>query len=395
MRVLFADCIKSEIGGGHFVLARLANYFAKHSDYGIQPIVLLNDVQKFKERFIGKEIKYIPFELGSSILSFNRGQGPVSFLKGLISLCYNLFPLWFRLGKILKEHKIDVVHANSMTSFFVLSFPAKFCNVKLIYHLHDTLLSPDEGGTMSYTIQGLLLFWMKAFADYIVANSKFVGKTITSKRPPLEKKVRILHNGLDLARIRQPHPKVYSGSVPLLVAFGRLDSRKGFDVAIKAVAVLRNKYGCQVKLRIIGDGPIRCELQDLVEIEKLNGQVELTGFKDNVYEYIAKGHIVVIPSVWEEPFGLAVIEAMANSKIIIASKVGGIPEMLREGEEGFLVPKAEPEAIAEKVIWVMEHPDKANAMAARAYHRVSREFTIVRMASQLVNIYQSLLERNK
>ena len=394
MQILFADCIKSEIGGGHFVLARLANYFSKHSDYGIQPIVLLNDIRNFRERFLNKDVKYIPFKLGSTILSLKRGQGFVSFSKVVISLGYNLFPIWLRLVKILKDSKIDLVHANSMTAFFVLSFPARLCRVTLIYHLHDTLLSPKEGGTMSDAAKNMLLFWMKAFADRIIVVSEFAGNTITSKKQPLEKKISIVHNGLELIKIRQSCHKVYNGGLPLLVAFGRLDSKKGFHVAIAAAAILRDRYGYHVKLNIIGDGSMRPELQDMVKREKLNGQVEMLGFKDNVHEYVAQGDIVLIPSVWEDPLPLAVIEAMANSKIIIASEVGGIPEMLKNGEEGFLVPKADPEAIAEKVVWIMEHPDKANEIAEKAYERVCREFTIERMAFQLSNIYHSVIERN-
>ena len=244
---------------------------------------------------------------------------------------------------------------------------------------------------MSNTAMSLVLFWMKAFADRIVVVSEFVGETITSKKRVLGGKIRVLHNGLDLKSIRQPSPKVYYGGPPQLIAFGRLDSRKGFDIAIDAIDILRKKHGYSVKLKIIGDGPIRYELQDHVNRKKLNGQVELLGFKENILEYVAQGDVVVIPSVVEDSLPVAVIEAMANSKIIVASEVGGIPEMITDGKEGFLVPKAKPEAIAKKVIWIMKHPDKANEMAERAYHRVKMDFTVENMASQLVNIYQSLL----
>jgi len=394
MRVLFADCIKSEIGGGHLVLARVVNHFYRNASYGIQPIVLLNDALNFRKRFLDREIKYIPFKLGTTILSFSRGQGFFPFVRGILSLPSNLIVLWSQLIKILKEEKIDLVHTNSMTAFLGLSFPAKFCKVKLIFHLHDAILPPDRGGTMSNTAMSLVLFWMKAFADCIVVVSEFVGKTIISKKPLLSEKIWILHNGLDSTKIRQPSPKVYYGGPPQLIAFGRLDPKKGFDIAIDAISILREKYGCQVKLKIIGDGPIRSELQDQVNRKKLNGQVELLGFKENILEYVAQGDVVVIPSVVEDSLPVAVIEAMANSKIIIASKAGGIPEMITDGKEGFLVPKAKPEAIAEKIIWIIKHPDKANEMAERAYHRVKMGFTIENMASQLVNIYQSLLQIN-
>jgi len=388
MRVLFVDCIKhTRIGGGLLVLARLANYFAENVHYGIEPVVMLNDSEDFKTRFLNDKVECIPLDFPHPLLYLNRSPRFFSLIKSGIPMGFRLFSLWLKLIKILKAKKIDLIHAHSPTAFLFFSFAAKFCKVKLIYHFHDSFLGPEEGGAMPPAAGKWLLLWSKIFADKLIAVSDFVGKTVVSKSSALEEKLVILRNGLDITKIRQANPRVYEGGLPFIVSYGWLDARKGFGVLIEAMAILRDTYGHAAKLQIIGDGSMRSTLENQIKQKKLDDQVQLVNFSDNVHEYVAKADIVIIPSTWEDPLPLTVIEGMVNSKIMIASNAGGIPEMIADKTEGLIVPKNNPEAIAEKVAWVMNCPDEANEMADRAYKRVVKDFTIEKMSTELVKIY--------
>jgi glycosyltransferase involved in cell wall biosynthesis len=274
-----------------------------------------------------------------------------------------------------------------------MALPAKILRVKLVYHLHDALLSSKDGGTIEPLAQRILLFLMRHSADAIVVVSDFVGKTITCKDKSLSDKIRLLHNGLDIQRIRQGHIKRYQGGEPLIVSYGTLSARKGFHIGIEAISILKRDFGVNVHYQIIGDGYFRDSLLRLIREKQISDRVELLGFQDDVHKYVAEADIVLIPSVWEDPLPLVVIESMANSKIIIASETGGIPEMITDGKEGFLVPKNDAKQIAERIIDIVKHPEEANSIADHAYKRVQQDFTIERMASELESIYRSVLNR--
>jgi len=392
-RVLFSDCIRTEIGGGYFVLARLANFFSQHPEYGVVPFVLINNAQEFVTNYINKMVTWIPLEIPERISSLNRRTNVGRLITTVVSSPLFLLSFLIRTVRMLKRHRITLIHANGVTAFILITLPAKVAGIKIIYHLHDALLTQEEGGTMGTLARSLLLLWMKRFADAIVVVSEFAKKTIMSKDEILEKKIHVLHNGLDISQIRQPTPKRLQDGTPLILSFGTLSDRKGFHIGIEAMRILRDKHGVKVKYRIIGDGPQRSFLENLIWEENLDGQVELLGFQTDVHHYVAQSDIVLIPSIWEDPLPLVVIESMANSKIIIASKVGGIPEMI-SNEEGFLVPKEDPEAIAEKILFIMGHSEHANELADNAYDRVKKEFTIEGMVMKLKKIYQEVLHED-
>ncbi len=388
-RVLFADYIRSEIGGGYFVLARLVNFFSIHPELGVKPYVLINNVEEFVDSFISDRVTWIPFTLPKRVVSLRRSLGAISLIRGVLVIPLLAGVIW-HLVNICRRYRINIVHANGITSFIILSIVAKITGVRLIYHLHDALLTAEDGGTMSYPTRRLLLFWMKCFADKIVTVSLFVERTITTLHRRLRRKITVLHNGLDIRQIRQDSPKRYAGGDPFIVSFGTLSPRKGFHVVLRSIEVLRDRYGIRARYRIIGDGAELPFLEKLIDEKNLRDQVEILGFQSNVHHYVAQADIILVPSVWNDPLPLVVIESMANSKIIIASEVGGIPEML-SNNDGFLIPKEDPEAIARAVIYIMNHSEQANSLADNAYERVCREFTIERMASRLREIYEEVL----
>lgn len=391
LRVLFVDYIRSELGGGYFVLARLANYFSAHSDSRVIPHVLMNNTQGFVEKFINNNIAWYPLNIPKSISSAGRRASFSRVVKACLSLAIFLITFTIRVMRICRKNKIQIIHANGITALALMAVPAKISGLKLVYHLHDALLSGKDGGTIEPLAQCILLFLLRHFADVIVVVSNFVGKTLTCKDASLSLKVRLLHNGLDIDSIRQSNIKRYQGGPPAIVSFGVLSARKGFHAGIEALSILKHEFRVNSSYRIIGDGSFRDNLLDLVRKRKVSDQVELIGFQDNVHKYVAQADVVLIPSIWEDPSPLVVIESMANSKVIIASKAGGIPEMISDGKEGFLVPKDNSRQIAEKIIYIMKHPDEANRMADNAYKRVQSGFSIERMASQVENVYRSIL----
>lgn len=391
LRVLFVDYIHSEIGGGHFVLSRMANYFSCHESSRVKPYVFINNFQEFVSKFIDTFVPWFPFEIPGQLSSVGRNASILKFFGACFFLPFFLATFTVKVIRICKENGIGIIHANGITSLVLFAFPAKILRLKLVFHLHDSLLSSKEGGTIEPPAQRILIFMMRHFADAVVVVSDFVGKTIERKDSRLSAKIYLLHNGLDIQRIRQSRINRYEGGEPLILSYGTLSSRKGFDVGIEAIAFLKHVFGIQARYQIIGDGPHRADLLRLIDKKGLSDQIEVLGFQDKVHKYVAQADIVLIPSVWEDPLPLVVIESMANSKVIVASKSGGITEMISDQKEGFIVPKNNPKKIAERIIYIINHPEEANKVADRAYKRVREDFTIERMALQLVKIYRSAL----
>jgi len=387
LRILYVDYIRSEIGGGYFVLARLANYFSNHRTFGVIPHILINNAHGFVHRFIDPSIPWYSLNIQKSIAASGRVDSFLNLIKvGAFSFA-SLFALTIRVIQICRKQRIQLIHANGITSLLIMALPAKIAGVKLVYHFHDALLSSIEGGTIGLPAQRILLFAMRHFADKVIVVSEFVGETVRHVDKVVSYKIRLLHNGLDISSIRQHAIKSYKGGQPLILSYGVLSARKGFQIGIEAVSILKHEFGINVRYQIIGDGSFRNNLIELAQEIKVSEQVEFLDFQDDVHGYVAQADIVLIPSVWEDPLPLVVIESMANSKIIIASQVGGIPEMVLNGESGFLVPKYNARVIAERILDIMKNPESANRMADNAFIRVQKYFTIEHMASELVQIY--------
>lgn len=163
----------------------------------------------------------------------------------------------------------------------------------------------------------------------------------------------LVHHGVDVSFF-QPAP--HSPPEPLrLVSVGRLREKKGFPVLIEACRLLAER-GVQFELSIVGDGPQRRELEELLERRGLWGRVRLRGSLDRygVRQELQRSHLFVLASVVDERGGRdgvpnALLEAMACGLPVVASRVGGLPEAVSDGVEGLLVPPGDPQALAQAV----------------------------------------------
>lgn len=173
----------------------------------------------------------------------------------------------------------------------------------------------------------------------------------------LRAQLEALHPGLAVEVLRMPVPGAGAGAaakapfseVPPIrvVGVGRLSPEKGFDILVAAVALAR-AAGTPVEARIVGDGPERERLAALIEARGVGDAVQLVGGvpRERLAEQYAWGHAAVAPSR-REGLGLAALDAIAAGRPVIAAHVGGLPEAVREGEDGLLVPPGDPVALAE------------------------------------------------
>ena len=195
-------------------------------------------------------------------------------------------------------------------------------------------------------------------------------------------KVEVIHYGMD-----EPppawgeNPELALGDGPVLACVARLEAQKGVDVALHALHRCRPVQP-EPTLVVLGEGPERPRLEGLAR--ELGVRLLLPGRVPDVGAVLRRADLLVHPARWEG-FGLAVLEAMLCSLPVVTTNVSSLPELVVDGETGFLVPPDDAEALAHAVDRVLEDP---RDLGARGYERARSEFSVERMASRTAALYR-------
>jgi len=177
----------------------------------------------------------------------------------------------------------------------------------------------------------------------------------------------------------------------VLVLVGRIAGGKGHKYAVEALSQVLGRLPNTVLL-IVGEGGLEQEVQEQTASLGLESQVKMLGFRTDPRPYYAAADVALVPSHWNEAAGIVNIEAQAMGVPIIASRDGGLPEYIAEGETGILVPPADAESLAEAIISLSESPQRRQAMGAAGRRRVVNLYSLDKMIDRYV---ETLLEFTK
>ena len=179
----------------------------------------------------------------------------------------------------------------------------------------------------------------------------------------------------------------FTGSSPRLLCVGRLIPIKGHLVLLRALAQARARVP-GVTLAVAGRGPLEPALRTYARERGLEGAVDFLGFVSPVQRAIEDSSIVVVPSLGEG-FGMVALEAMERARPVVASSVGGLPEIVADGETGIVVPPADAEALTEAIVALAGDLERAAEMGRRGRERVVRAFPPARSAARVVELYEA------
>ncbi len=170
---------------------------------------------------------------------------------------------------------------------------------------------------------------------------------------------------------------------------GRVVREKGLDRLLSAVSLVRTSW----RLIVYGDGMDLGRAKSIAHILGLSGQIEFAGWADREQHlrFYREASVVVVPSIWPEPFGMVGIEAMSYGKPVVAFKVGAIPEWLEDGVTGFLITPYDVKEMAEKINYLLEHTDVAHQMGMRGRAKVEQEFNQETHITRLLEIYKEVM----
>jgi len=322
---------------------------------------------------------------------------------------------YWRLRKVLAEFQPDVVHIGVfLTQLSPLILPL-LRHTPSLYNVHwyrpicplGTKMFSDgsncktPAGTVCYRKRCLPLhdwiplmlqmkFWRRwrHVFDVIVANSEAVKRRLVSEGiEPVE----VIHNGVVT---RPPRPSL---SPPPTATFaGRLVREKGVDVLLRAFTKVVTSIP-DARLFLAGEGPERENLQRMIAELGLLSNVTLLGHLSHIdlERYFSAAWTQVVPSRWEEPFGVVATEAMMRGTAVVASNCGGLKEIVQHGRTGFLVPPDDANALADALLKFMQDHDLAERMGEAGRRVALTQFGVGIYVDRFVRLYQTLCSNRK
>lgn len=212
--------------------------------------------------------------------------------------------------------------------------------------------------------------------DLFIAPSQFMADSVTRGRLPLDK-VKVLPNGVNVETVK--YSELDDGYV---LYFGRLSREKGVHTLLECQRQLCGKY----PLKICGTGPL------LTEMNFDHPATEFLGYQsgNELHELIAKSSMVVVPSEWYENCSMSILEAMAHGKPIVASRIGGNPELVVDGETGLLFEPGDGEALAGHIDRLMDDQAMRREFGLAGRNRAERVFSLKAHHEKLLMLYQAL-----
>lgn len=300
-------------------------------------------------------------------------------------------PTFIKLIHLIRNEDIKIVHTNLFDSNFFGRMAAKLADVPVMVATEHNVYPWKK--RRHIFIDKL----MARFTDRIIAISDAVRLwTSEHENIDLEKFVTI-YNGIDINRFDLP-VDIYEKKkelrldprVPLIGTIGTLTGQKGHKYLLEALAKV-TKVIPDVKLLIVGDGHLRTKLEELSVNLGLGENVIFCGWRRDIPEILAILDLFVLSSLWEG-LPLAILEAQACGKPVVASNVDGIPEAVNDGQTGLLVPPKDPERLARAIVKLLRDKGLAMKMGEAGRKLVRQKFTSEIMVGKIEEIYDSLLK---
>ena len=319
-----------------------------------------------------------------------RENSFVLFLLIPFFLSFFLYTIWF-------SRKADILHCHWSPAGLVGAIVGKCIMRKA------TIYMEHHGIATTSRVHRLVLSWILQNADFVLANSSFTLDRILEVAKPRRRAV--LPPGINMScfsaqeRTDDFYKTVgFKCDVPLLLSVGRFIDFKGFGYLIEAIEILVYKMERpNIQLLIVGDGPLRASLDTMVCEKDIERNIRMVGIvpPENMPTHYSHADIVVAPSIIDdhgntEGLGLTLIEANACGVPCVASRVGGITDVIEDGVNGLLVEPRNPVQLAEKIDYLLRHPKQREKMGEAGRRIVSRKYNSKSTAERLVQCYEEM-----
>ncbi|NOZ64410.1 MAG: glycosyltransferase [Caldiserica bacterium] len=303
-------------------------------------------------------------------LGFHKGYDPRIALK---------------LGRIMAEWKPHILHTYLFGFHLLPGIPARWRKVPL------TISSRREIGEWKKFYHWWITRAGNWFTDYTVACSQEVKRYTIKKEGLPEERIEVIYNGINLEDFSfQALSNKRKKKVGVIANFY---PEKGQRFFLEAVPHIKREFP-ETEFILAGEGEKRKAMENLCKEMGIDGMVKFLGLCEDIPAILSSLQVLVIPSV-REGLPNVLLEALSTGTPVVATRVGGIPEVIRQGEEGILIPPGDPMSIKQAVCFLLSHPEKAREMGRKGRKLAENRFSLQRMLQDYEGMYLSLLSKKQ
>jgi glycosyltransferase involved in cell wall biosynthesis/Na+/melibiose symporter-like transporter len=385
IRVAFIDHAH-QLGGAQKSLCEL---LARLDRTRFAPYLLCSAQAQWLGRPELEGVQIVPVFQPMPLLNQRRDELSHSVLGSVGKIVGGLAPA-LRVRRTLQQLEIDLVHTNTLKAHLLGGLGARWAGLPLVWHVRD-ILEPGPARTW-------LLRAAAHLRPHVVAISRAVADQFAGSAVP----VTLVYNGIPLERFTPGNPPAdlraklrLTAEHEVVCVVGRLAPWKGHRTLLEALATLRRRRP-RAALIVVGevafwDAAYETELHELARSLGLEDCVRWVGFREDVPDLLRLCDVFVLPSV-DEPFGRALIEAMAVGKPVIATRSGGVPEVVLDGETGLLVQPGNVAELAAAMERLLTDRELAARMGAAGLARARECFDVRRVVAMIEALYAKLAQ---
>lgn len=232
--------------------------------------------------------------------------------------------------------------------------------------------------------------WLSRSTDIVTINVDAIRQRLVKEARVADKKIRTVYNGIEAVQASgNGFPRDLPGARPRIAMIARLDPQKDHKTFLEAAARVASQNP-SAQFLIIGEGALRAQIEEQITRLNLRGQVHLLGERRDVRLILPEIDLCVLATHYEGCSNV-IMEAMAAGKPVVATRVGGNPELIVDGVTGLLVSPQDPQQMAQAMLRVLAHPEQAQQMGQAGRRRIEEFFSLSRMVKQTASLYEELL----
>lgn len=296
----------------------------------------------------------------------------------------------FRLVRLLKRTRASILHAHCFDPTALGLVGARLAGIPFVYTRHHS----DHNLRLGKVWHTRVDAFCGRRADQVIAVSAATKAIMTAVEHVSARRITVVHNGIEPLLPAAPEKvncvraELNLNGAPVILMVARLHEEKGHRYLFDALPIVQRRHP-GVTVLLAGDGPLRLHLMQELKTRELENAVRFLGRRDDIPALLDLATVVVLPSL-AESFGFVVLEAMSLGKPVVASRTGGIPEIVSDGESGLLIPQKDSEKLAAAISRILDSPQLALQLGVAARARASA-FTFEQMIRGYEHVYERCL----
>ena len=333
---------------------------------------------------------YDPGSFGNTLIK-NR----VRVYHNLIKKKTDLLCCW-KLAEIYREENIQIIY---IVNFPITIFWGVICGILSGNRLFLTRITTTRSSTTPDVLRWRILNrLLLPFVRKIVVQADLHKDYVVKKEGMRAERVKVIYNGVDLERFQyvadnNSLKKILNipDKVPVVGIVARLSSEKGHKVFLKAARKI-NEQIPSAHFIFVGDGDDSEFLKQMASDFSIQSKTHFTGVITNISKMVSLFDVAVLCSIAKETFSNAILEYMALSKPVVATDLGSIPEQVIDGKTGFLISPGDHDALAERIIRLLNDPELADNMGGAGRELVEKKFSVKKMVDQYDSLFTELMK---